>query len=168
MQHKFCWQDAGTSAKNWLKQLLLWQLELKFLRWKYCHGAMATIDLPSNFNDSHVWNTPAHTIISTQPTSTFSCSKPHGPQKLECSIITQVCDLCQRVHGWLVAALSTVMITLFHQEMSIDAFTIEVWWNFDKMQIIFKAITGSSGYAFWWERTALHSMETVVWHWPSW
>ena len=30
------------------------------------------------------------------------------------------------------------------------------------MQIIFKAITGSSGYAFWWERTTLHSMETVV------
>jgi len=29
--------------------------------------------------------------------------------------------------------------------------------------MIFKAITGSSGYAFWWERTALHSMETVVW-----
>ena len=56
----------------------------------------------------------------------FSCSKPRGPQKLECSIITQVCDLCQPVHGWLVAALSTVMITLFHQEMSIDAFTIEV------------------------------------------
>ena len=22
-----------------------------------------------------------------------------------------------------------------------DAFTIEVWWNFDKMQIMFKAIT---------------------------
>ena len=31
----------------------------------------------------------------------------------------------------------------------IDALTIEVWWNFDKMQIIFKAITGSSGHAFW-------------------
>jgi len=30
------------------------------------------------------------------------------------------------------------------------------------MQIIFKALTGSSGYAFWWERTALHSMESVV------
>ena len=50
---------------------------------------------------------------------------------------------------------------------SIDAFTIEAWWNFDKMQIIFKAITGSSGYAFWWERTALHSMETVVWRLPG-
>ena len=23
--------------------------------------------------------------------------------------------------------------------------------DFDKMQIIFKAVTGSSGYAFWWE-----------------
>ena len=33
----------------------------------------------------------------------------------------------------------------------IDAFTIEVWWNFDKMQIIFKAVTGSSGHAPWWE-----------------
>ena len=28
--------------------------------------------------------------------------------------------------------------------------------------MIFKAITGSSGHAFWWERTVLHSMETVV------
>ena len=33
----------------------------------------------------------------------------------------------------------------------IDAFTIELWWNFDEMQIIFKAITGISGHAFWWE-----------------
>ena len=39
--------------------------------------------------------------------------------------------------------------------------------DFDEMQIIFKAITGSSGYAFWWERTALHSMETLVWHLPD-
>ena len=29
------------------------------------------------------------------------------------------------------------------------------------MQIIFKAITGSSGYTFWGERTVLHSMETL-------
>ena len=43
----------------------------------------------------------------------------------------------------------------------IDAFTIEVWWNFDKMQIIFKAITGSSCHAFWWERSVLHSTETT-------
>ena len=33
----------------------------------------------------------------------------------------------------------------------IDAFTIEVSWNFDKMQIIFKAVTGRSGHAPWWE-----------------
>ena len=33
--------------------------------------------------------------------------------------------------------------------------------EFDKMQIIFKAITGSSGHAFWWERTVLHSTETI-------
>ena len=26
------------------------------------------------------------------------------------------------------------------------------------MQIIFKAITGSSGHAFWWERTVMHSI----------
>ena len=30
------------------------------------------------------------------------------------------------------------------------------------MKIIFKAIIGSSGNAFWWERTVLHFMETVV------
>ena len=30
------------------------------------------------------------------------------------------------------------------------------------MQMIFKAIIRSSGHAFWWERTVLHSMETVV------
>ena len=36
-----------------------------------------------------------------------------------------------------------------------------VLWNFDKMQIIFKAITESFGHAFWWERTVLHSMETL-------
>ena len=29
------------------------------------------------------------------------------------------------------------------------------------MQTIFKAITGSSGHAFWWERTVLHSTETT-------
>ena len=50
---------------------------------------------------------------------------------------------------------------------SMDNFMIDVWWNFDKMQIIFKAITGSSGHAFWGERTVLHSMETVVWWWSG-
>ena len=33
--------------------------------------------------------------------------------------------------------------------------------EFDKMQIIFKAITGSSSHTFWWEGTVLHSMETL-------
>ena len=33
----------------------------------------------------------------------------------------------------------------------IDAFTIEVCWNFDNVQIIFRAITGSFGHIFWWE-----------------
>ena len=33
--------------------------------------------------------------------------------------------------------------------------------EFDKMQIIFKAIPGSSSHAFWWEGTVLHSMETL-------
>ena len=51
--------------------------------------------------------------------------------------------------------------TMFHTWNTIDAFTIEVWWNFDKMQIIFKVITGSSGHALWWERTVLYSMETL-------
>ena len=44
---------------------------------------------------------------------------------------------------------------------TVDAFTIDVRWNFDKMQMIFKAITESFGHAFWWERTVLHSMETL-------
>ena len=42
----------------------------------------------------------------------------------------------------------------------IDTFMIKVWWNFDKMQIIFKAITRSFGHTFWWERTVLQSTET--------
>ena len=46
----------------------------------------------------------------TRP-STFSCNSPSGPQKLEQLIITQVCDLCQM----LVAALSTLIISLFYQ-----------------------------------------------------
>ena len=29
------------------------------------------------------------------------------------------------------------------------------------MKIIFKAITGSSDHAFWWERTILNTMETL-------
>ena len=51
--------------------------------------------------------------------------------------------------------------------ISIDAFTIDVWWNFDKMHMIFKVIAGSSGHTFWWERTVLHSMETVVARWSG-
>ena len=39
--------------------------------------------------------------------------------------------------------------------------------NFAKMQMIFKAITGSSGHAFWWERTVLHSIETIVGRWSG-
>ena len=52
-------------------------------------------------------------------------------------------------------------------QKTIDAFMIDVRWNFDKMQMIFKAITGSSSHAFWWERTVLHSMETVVGRWSG-
>ena len=37
-----------------------------------------------------------------------------------------------------------------------------VWWNFDKMRIIFKAITGSSGHAFWGERTELPYQEILA------
>ena len=51
--------------------------------------------------------------------------------------------------------------------LSIDTFTINVWLNFDKMQMTYKVITGSSGHAFLWERTVLHSMETVVGHWSG-
>ena len=45
---------------------------------------------------------------------------------------------------------------------SVDAFMIEVCWNFDKMQTRFKAITRSFGHAFWWETTVLQSMETLL------
>ena len=42
----------------------------------------------------------------------------------------------------------------------IDVFTIKVWWQIDKMQIIFKVITGSSSHAFWW--VVLHCMEMLL------
>ena len=64
------------------------------------------------------------------------------------------------------AANTAVSVLMLHptRPIVIDAFTIDVWW---KMQMIFKAITGSSGHAFWWERTVPHSMETVVGRWSG-
>ena len=63
---------------------------------------------------------------------------------------------------WLRSEVIPSVYTVWNDFMRlhIDAF-IKVWWNFDKMQIIFKAITGGSSHAFWWERTVLHSMEML-------
>ena len=47
--------------------------------------------------------------------------------------------------------------------LGIDAFTIDVRWNFDKMQMIFKAITGSSVTP----SGGKDSMETVVGCWSG-
>ena len=43
-----------------------------------------------------------------------------------------------------------------------DAFINSMWENIDKMQIKFKTITRGTGHTSWWERTVLHSMETIV------
>jgi len=48
------------------------------------------------------------------------------------------------LNGTLFLELFWVSTFKWKGSRSIDAFTIEVWWNFDKMQIIFKALTGSS------------------------
>ena len=44
----------------------------------------------------------------------------------------------------------------------IDAFTNNTYKNFDEMQLIFKTITGSYGYAFWWERTVRYTKVSYV------
>ena len=46
--------------------------------------------------------------------------------------------------------------------MKIPPFDSLVWGSLRLAPIIFKAITGSSGYAFWGGRTVLYSMEMVV------
>ena len=52
--------------------------------------------------------------------------------------------------------------SLFSHFPCIDPFMNYMYENFDKMQMIFKAITGTTGYASWWEITVCHSMETVI------
>ena len=52
--------------------------------------------------------------------------------------------------------------SLFSHFPCIDPFTNYMYENFDKMQMIFKAITGTTGYASWWEITVCYSMETVI------
>ena len=46
-----------------------------------------------------------------------------GQQKLERQIITQVCGFCQLIHVWLAAPLSTLMISLFHQAISVPTYS---------------------------------------------
>ena len=57
--------------------------------------------------------------LETIHTSVNATNTPSGPQKLERPIITQVRGLCQPIHGWLVAPMSTLMITLLYQEISV-------------------------------------------------
>ena len=59
-------------------------------------------------------------------------------------------SLVPRLPPFFVLRFSLSIIHAWERS-SFTAFMIEVWWNFDKMQIIFKAVTGSSGRAPWWE-----------------
>ena len=65
---------------------------------------------------------------------------------------------------WLQSEVIPSVYTVWNDFMRlhIDAF-IKVWWNFDNMQIIFKAITGSSSHTFWWERTVWRCCLTLLW-----
>ena len=57
----------------------------------------------------------------------------------------------KRIRKLQLHCISTIILWIQANVVSIDAFTIEVWWNFDKMQITFKVITETSGHAPWWE-----------------
>ena len=85
---------------------------------------MTIIVPPTNFNDSHTYNTHPHTTTSTYTTIVKLCTgrearksitvpetvhtginasnMPSGPQKLKRPIITQVCSLRQP-HSWMVS-----------------------------------------------------------------
>ena len=78
--------------------------------------------------------------------------------RISCQLLTvYVGVLFLFCHGFVSGSLNISLLArwlfpLYSSSLKcvhIDAFTIDVWWNFDKMQIIFKAIMGSSGHAFW-------------------
>ena len=77
-----------------------------------------------------------------------------------------------RKNLWLVAIHMRVVLQTAHSLHPSDRSQLTAYrcfhdWGVMEFWIIFKATTGSSGYAFWWERTTLHSMETVVWRLPG-
>ena len=87
---KFYCQDCETAArpnKNRLTWLVLRQLAnmmfpgfnctagpTQSLSWKYCRGTMTIIVPPSNFNNSHTYNTHPHTTTSTYTTRVKLCT----------------------------------------------------------------------------------------------
>ena len=87
---KFYCHDFGTAArpnKNRLARLILRQLAkmmfprfnctagpTQLLSWKYCRGTMTIRVPPSNFNDSHTYNTHPHTTTSTYTTRVKPCT----------------------------------------------------------------------------------------------
>ena len=63
---------------------------------------------------------------------------------------------------WLVAIHMRVVLQTAHSLHPSDRSQLTAYrcfhdWGVMEFWIIFKATTGSSGYAFWWERTTLHS-----------
>ena len=82
---KFYCHDCRTASrpnKNWLTQLILWQLAkmtfpgfnctrgpAQLLSWKYCRGTMTIIVPPTYFNNSHTYITHPHTTTSTHSRS---------------------------------------------------------------------------------------------------
>ena len=85
-------------------------------------------------------------------------------QKKRCSeIASEGIYICTQMLLVRIECMTGIITAIRHD---IDAFTNDVM-EFDKMQIIFKAITRSSGRAFWWERTVLHGMETGVGRWSG-
>ena len=88
---KFYCHDCGTAArqnKNRLTRLILRKLAkmmfpgfnctagaAQLLSWKYCRGTMTIIVPPTNFNDSHTYNTHPHTTTSTHTTIIKLCTR---------------------------------------------------------------------------------------------
>ena len=85
------WYSANMIVKHQLDQLT-WYLPQKLakmmfpglhctaehsqlLRSKYCHGTMTIIVPPSNFNDSHMYNTHTHTTTRTYTTRVKLCTE---------------------------------------------------------------------------------------------
>ena len=114
---KFYCHDCRTAAgldKNRLTRLILQQLAkmmfpwfnctvwpTQLLSWKYCRRTMTVIVPPSNFNDSHTYNTHAHTTTRTYTTRVELCAQK---ERLE-----QVSHCLETVHKVLMLATTQVV-----------------------------------------------------------